>query len=311
MTGSGMGCPDWPKCFGVWIPPVSIEQITWNKEISYKSGQILIHNDTLWVAQNNFISQNDFNKENWKKYEKHDYAKFNVAHTWTEYINRLFAALAGVFFCALFMISFFTKNWYVMVLSSLLCLLMLFQYWLGGQVVESFLDEHKITTHMLTALLIFSLLLLLNRITDLAKIPKNDFHTTWISVAILTSLIQIVLGTQVREEVDELMKNYERINIILHLSVFSKFELHKIIALLVFGSNVILVWYYRKWMYVHYEIKAIIVIVLCLICSGGFMNYYGLIGLGQLLHLVFAVSLLMLQVSILLKQLNLPTVKFP
>ena len=55
MTGSGMGCPDWPKCFGVWIPPQSVEQITWGKEISYQSGEILINNHSLWVAKNDFI----------------------------------------------------------------------------------------------------------------------------------------------------------------------------------------------------------------------------------------------------------------
>ena len=54
MTGSGMGCPDWPKCFGYYIPPTEESQLLWKPEHEYKKGQVIIMNEKLWTAKEDF-----------------------------------------------------------------------------------------------------------------------------------------------------------------------------------------------------------------------------------------------------------------
>ena len=97
MTGSGMGCPDWPKCFGYYIPPTQLSELTWQPNSAFQKGQVIIKDEVLLVAKSDFKTGASFNSSTWEKYAKHDYAIFNVYHTWIEYINRLVGALGGLF----------------------------------------------------------------------------------------------------------------------------------------------------------------------------------------------------------------------
>ena len=90
MTGSGMGCPDWPKCFGYYVPPTEEETLQWRANREFEKGQVIIKDEGLLIANRDFTSTTSFNISNWSSYTKHDYALFNVWHTWIEYINRLY-----------------------------------------------------------------------------------------------------------------------------------------------------------------------------------------------------------------------------
>ena len=212
MTGSGMGCPDWPKCFGYLIPPTDSEVLFFQEGHTYEAGQMIVRHDTLWVANNNFTTVSDFNRNDWHKYPKHDYAIFNVMHTWVEYINRLATVVYGipVFLLSLFSLLLLIRERDVIIftLAFLTDVMVGFEAWLGKLVVDGNLIENSITYHMIGSI---GLVVLLSIIVF--RLSKEDevFHTKrnfrmamWALSALL--FFQILMGTQVREQVDVVAK---------------------------------------------------------------------------------------------------------
>jgi cytochrome c oxidase assembly protein subunit 15 len=139
-----------------------------------------------------------------------DVDSFNAFKTWTEYVNRLIGVLVGFFIAANFLTSLrYRRTKPSVTISSLLALiLVLFQAWLGGQVVRSGLASGMITLHMLLAMIIVGVLLYASFKSkedfvelQMSQKLKQQFLQLGIAIGVL-SIIQMVLGTQVRESVD-------------------------------------------------------------------------------------------------------------
>ncbi|SDT91766.1 cytochrome c oxidase assembly protein subunit 15 [Polaribacter sp. Hel1_33_78] len=300
MTGSGMGCPDWPKCFGYYIPPTSEEQISWKPNTEFKKGFIIIKDEVLFVAENDVKTSSEFNKNNWKNYTKHDYAKFNKYHTWTEYINRLASVLSGFVF--LFLIYGAAKFWktkkIIPLLSFAAFFLMLFEAWLGKTVVDTNLKPTIITIHMVVGLVIIALLLQLKFIiSDKKKVFKyNSIFNKLLLFSVIFSLIQIAMGTQVRQFIDEQVKlfGFENKEYSLMNPSF-KFYFHRsftiAIVLVNFGM-----FYLNQIKNLGYKLVNWIVFLIFLETITGILMYYAEFPLGtQAIHLLSGAILFGLQ----------------
>ncbi len=309
MTGSGMGCPDWPKCFGYYIPPTDISELMWSPNREFKTGQVIIQDEKLMVAKEDFTTSEAYTPEHWEVYTKHDYATFNPTHTWVEYINRLVGALAGlaVFIMALASFGFWRKKTNVILLSWLTVFLMGFQAWLGATVVYSVLNPVKITVHMVMALVIVAVILyILDRSKDMTKalpVLKHDkLFKNLLVISILLTLIQVVLGTQVRQFVDERIKmlGYENMDLIMDNPIIN-FYFHRTFSFVVFGVNLLL--YIRnKKLGLGYAKTAWVLWLIVIEVVSGIAIYYFDFPFGmQTTHLVTASILFGIQYYMILE----------
>jgi cytochrome c oxidase assembly protein subunit 15 len=170
---------------------------------------MLVKNDTLWVAQTALVAR-DFDLERtrgqWQPYLKHDYATFNAAHTWIEFINRLLGALAGLPAMLLLLAAALSRDLRTTLLALLGVLALGFVAWLGKLVVDGNLIPHSITIHMLGALAILCIDSVIIQGLRGLTVRWHRSARLGLGVALLVTLAQILTGTEVRETVDVLLK---------------------------------------------------------------------------------------------------------
>lgn len=205
-SGAGLGCPDWPRCFGSWIPPTSAAALP----------------------------------------PEFDAALFNPTLMWTEYLNRLLGVSIGIAIFATTVSAWRRHRRAPRILWPTVAALLLtgYQGWLGGRVVAHELAPWIVTAHMLVALVIVQLLLwatvesLIAARPAAARIPLGLTRfgwAAWAATALL--LVQVGIGTQVRGAVDDALVELPRTGVIASIGVLDLWhrEFAAVVALAVFG----------------------------------------------------------------------------
>jgi heme a synthase len=277
-TGSGLGCPDWPRCFGQWIPPMDITELPENYKDIYK-----IAGKTI--------------------------ADFDPFKTWTEYINRLLGVVLGFLIVILFGLSFgmrkYERNipWFC---GGLLFLIIL-QGGVGALVVSTHLKPFLITIHMFLAVVLLMGLLYLQKycrdLENIAIVPKTDPKGLFISkILVVVTFVQIMLGTQVRQQVDTLIRDtQEATDATVIEQLGSIFYVHRTFSMVIVALFVYLLIYFQRTRYNRQAFFLTLLAFLCVlgnIATGITLNYFEFPANAQPPHLFFAVTSIALLYSL-------------
>ncbi|MFY0592704.1 COX15/CtaA family protein [Roseivirga sp.] len=301
-TGSGMGCPDWPKCFGSWVPPTSVDQLPEDYKEDYV--QQRVEKNVKFAEYLTALGFDDlaYQVENDPSIlEEED---FNAVKTWVEYVNRLIGAVIGLLIFGTFVLSikYWKKDRPITVLSFIAFVLVGFQGWIGSIVVSTNLLQWMITIHMLLAILIVCLLIYVyfrSKRNDLDIIVENAPKLKWITIiCLILTLVQVVLGTQVREGIDEIANIAARSEWIENLGL--TFLIHRSYSLLLVALHVYLFYLILKNDQLKSILKWLIVIVLIEVLSGAIMAYFGVPAFIQPIHLLLGTLIIGVQYYLLL-----------
>jgi heme a synthase len=308
-TGSGMGCPDWPKCFGSWVPPTSVDQLPDNYQEVYS--QIRHDKNLKFSKYLDWLGFADVAYQLRHDQSIREEGLFNVHKTWIEYVNRLVGVAIGFLIFSTFIASFiyYQRDNLLIILAFFSFLLVGFQGWVGSIVVSTNLLPWTITVHMLLAFLLIGVLIYI-----VFRASVQGMNTASINGAkslnltglacIILFLLQIVIGTQVREEVDIVAAslNYSlRHEWIDGLGL--AFYIHRSYSIVVLLVHIYFIYLLYKYGKAYANLlnlgRALAGLMAAAILTGVIMAYFSIPAFAQPIHLllssvIFGVQLLIL-----------------
>ena len=267
-SGAGMGCPDWPKCFGEWVPPLAESELPADYQEIYRDQG---YGDT----------------------------RFNAKKTWTEYVNRLIGVGIGI----LIFITFLSSLSLAGVRPSVprACfgafVLVAIEGWLGGVLVDTNLADWAISLHLLGALLIVALLIhafvrARHIVSGTAGVLATVRLGPFFALVLILSIGQMALGTQVRDQVDDLAVTLEGQRELWIDQLGWSYLLHRGASILVFLANVVLYRRISRATLASGDLigaaRVLLVLLGIQIAIGASLTYLGVPPILQPLHLLVA-----------------------
>lgn len=288
VTGAGLGCPDWPRCWGGLVPPKSVDAIDFSKLPIEKFKA---------AAKKRGMDPDKVTVESLR-------AEFNPRHAWTEYINRLSATPVSVFTLAMFVAAFWQRERRPLVfwMAFVTVLLLFANAIVGAMVVGTLLQPVMITVHLAMAMaMLVALVYCVWRGTDQPwriqlGAEKSPLKLA-VGILILATVAEGILGSQIREITDELAKahvNQPRMEWISELERSWVYLFHRSFSWVVFG---VAVWAYIETRKIRVGgpgrvEKVVLGIVLAQMVLGVVMSQVHIYAWVQLLHVGLAGVLL-------------------
>lgn len=287
-TGSGMGCPDWPTCFGSWVPPTSVDQLPEdykNQYAAYRDKKNQRFASFLTSLGMQETADRILNDPSVLKEED-----FNAKKTWVEYVNRLVGVAIGLLIIALFAAALPLRQSYpgLFWMALALLVLVLIQGWFGSIVVSTNLTPWTVTVHMFLAIVMVIMLVWMLERSGQGAVALPVSARPWLVAGLVGFVAQIFLGTNVRAALDRLAAAaVDRGSWIANAGL--DFVIHRSFSWILVLAQVGIYLKLRKTGVEKSSHLVSILLILCSLLTGTAMAYFSVPALMQPIHLLVAV----------------------